>query len=454
MLNDFLKASDAIAFDRKHRQTLRFNIAQYENKFAKMQSQFTDVEKARRIAKNLKWDAIEQLDRYLLDFERNFKQRGGQVLWAVDAAEACDLVQQIAGYYNVARVVKSKSMVTEEINLNSALEHLGISVLETDLGEYVAQLNGEAPYHVTAPILQKSKEDVAKTLHKALGTSLSATPQEMTNAVRVNHRYEYLEADMGVTGANFLLADTGSVVITENEGNARLCTAFPRIHVVIAGIEKVLPSIKQLQLFLPLLATHSTGQRISVYNTLYNGPRQPNETDGPEAMFVILLDNGRSKLLADTKAREALYCIRCGACQNMCPVYRTVGGHTFGNTYAGPIGAAIAPHLEGMKKQGHLADASSLCGRCSEVCPVAIDLHGIILHNRQQVTDENLRPISENQFWKYWQDAMLRRWVVNLAPATVKEWGFKRLFAENWGKSHEMPEFPKQTFSELWKKNH
>ncbi|MEY4925667.1 MAG: hypothetical protein RI894_103 [Bacteroidota bacterium] len=454
MLNDFLKASNAIAFDKKHRQTLRFNIAQYENKFAAMQSQFTDVEKARHIAKNLKWDAIEQLDRYLLDFERNFKQRGGQVLWAVDAEEACKFVQQIAAYYNVERVVKSKSMVTEEINLNSALERSGITVLETDLGEYIAQLNGEAPYHVTAPILQKSKEDVAKTLHKTLGTPLQATPQEMTNAVRVHHRYEYLEADMGITGANFLLADTGSVVVTENEGNARLCTAFPRIHVAIAGIEKVLPSAKQLQLFLPLLATHSTGQRISVYNTLYNGPRLPSEIDGPEAMFVILLDNGRSKLLADTKAREALYCIRCGACQNMCPVYRTVGGHTFGNTYAGPIGAAIAPHLEGMKQQGHLADASSLCGRCNEVCPVAIDLHGVILHNRQQVTDENLRPAAETQFWKYWQDAMLRRWLMNLAPAPIKDWGFNRFFAESWGKSHEMPEFPKQTFSELWKQNH
>ncbi len=450
MLNDFLKSAESIAFDKKHRQTLRFNIAQFENKFNTMQQQFVSVEKARRIAKNLKWNAMEQLDRYLLDFERNFKLRGGQVLWAIDAADACRMVQEIAAYYNVERVVKSKSMITEEINLNEALERNGISVLETDLGEYVAQLNNERPYHVTAPILQKSKEEVAVTLNKALGTPLDATPQEMTNAVRTHHRYEYLEADMGITGANFLLSDTGSVVVTENEGNARLCTAFPRVHVVVAGIEKVIPSAKQLQLFLPLLATHSTGQRITAYNTLYNGPRQANETDGPEAMFVILLDNGRSKLLADTKARESLYCIRCGACQNMCPVYRTIGGHSFNTTYAGPIGAAIAPHLEGMKTQGHLADASSLCGKCSEVCPVGIDLHGIIQHNRQLVTDENLRPRADLQFWKYWQEAMLRRWVVDIAPSALKTWSFKRFFADTWGRSHELPDFPTKTFKEMW----
>jgi L-lactate dehydrogenase complex protein LldF len=454
MLNDFLKASNAIAFDKKHRSTLRYNIAQYENKFATMQAQFTSVDKARRMAKNLKWNTMEQLDRYLLDFERNFQQRGGRVLWAVDADEACRMVLQIAEHYQVQRVVKAKSMVTEEICLNAALEKNGISVLETDLGEYVAQLNGERPYHVTAPILQKTKQEVAATLHKTLGTPLDATPQEMTNAVRTHHRYEYLEAEMGITGANFLVADTGSVVVTENEGNARLCTAFPRVHIAIAGIEKVLPSAKQLQLFLPLLATHSTGQRITAYNTLYNGPRQKNETDGPEAMFVILLDNGRTKILADTVAREALYCIRCGACQNMCPVYRTVGGHTFGGTYAGPIGAAIAPHLDGLQQQGHLADASSLCGRCSEVCPVAIDLHGIILHNRQKVTDEHLRPEADTKFWNYWQEAMLRRWLLDIAPSPVKKWGFKHFFAETWGKSHKMPEFPPKTFAEMWKEKH
>ena len=361
------------------------------------------------------------------------------------------MIQQIASNYNVQRVVKSKSMVTEEIQINAALAAAGINVLETDLGEYVAQLNGERPYHVTAPILQKSKEDVAATLHAALGTPLNATPQAMTAAVRNHHRYEYLQADMGITGANFLLADTGSVVVTENEGNARLCTAFPRIHVAVAGIEKVLASAKQLALFLPLLATHSTGQRISVYNTLYSGPRQAAETDGPEVMFVILLDNGRTKLLADAVAREALYCIRCGACQNMCPVYRTVGGHAYEGAYAGPIGAAIAPHLDSNEKQGHLADASTLCGACTEICPVSINLHNIIAHNRQQVTDEGLRPTSDLQFWNYWQQAMMRRWAMNLPPVALKEWGFKRLFLQTWGKSHTLPQFPKQTFNERWK---
>ena len=262
MSNDFLKTAEKKAFDLRHRATLRYNIGQYEQKFEVMQHQFEDLERARRIAKNLRWAAIEQLDKLLLDFERNFKARGGQVIWADDAAAANAAVLNIAQHYNATSVVKSKSMVTEEIEVNKALEEAGIGVLETDLGEYIAQLCGERPYHVTAPILQKSKEEVAAILHQKFGTPLDYTPAQVTAFVREKLRYEYAKAEIGITGGNFIVADTGSIVVTENEGNARLTTAMPRVHIAIIGIEKAIASIKQLPLLLPLLATTAQGSAL------------------------------------------------------------------------------------------------------------------------------------------------------------------------------------------------
>ena len=450
MSNDFLKTAEKKAFDLRHRATLRYNIGQYEQKFEVMQHQFEDLERARRIAKNLRWAAIEQLDKLLLDFERNFKARGGQVIWADDAAAANAAVLNIAQHYNATSVVKSKSMVTEEIEVNKALEEAGIGVLETDLGEYIAQLCGERPYHVTAPILQKSKEEVAAILHQKFGTPLDYTPAQVTAFVREKLRYEYAKAEIGITGGNFIVADTGSIVVTENEGNARLTTAMPRVHIAIIGIEKAIASIKQLPLLLPLLATYSTGQRIATYNTLFSGPRQTNETDGPEAMYVILLNNGRTKLLADPIMRQSLYCIRCGACQNGCPVYRTIGGHSYDTTYSGPIGAVIEPHLQSLKTQGHLSYASSLCGNCTDVCPVKIDLHHLLLHNRELQVAQGLKK-SDAQFWQVWQQLMLRRWVIDAAPQTAKNWGFRQLFTQKWGTYHALPDFPAQTFKEKWK---
>ena len=449
-MKNFLRDAEKTAFDTRHRQTLRYNIGQFEAKFRAMQSQFPDMERAKRIAKNWRWASLEQLDRYLEDWERNFRARGGQVVWAKDAAEAQAAITEIAAHYNAKKVVKSKSMVTEEIDLNAHLESIGLEVLETDLGEYLAQLAGEKPYHITAPILQKSKEQVAQLLHEKFGTSPKLTPEEVMAWVRQKLRFEYAKADIGITGGNFLVADTGSVVIVENEGNARLTTTLPRVHIAVVGIEKIIATIRQLPVLLPLLATHSTGQRIATYNTILNGPRQPNEADGPEAMYVILLDNGRTKALADPKMREILYCIRCGACQNMCPVYRTIGGHAYGTTYSGPIGAVLEPALHGYAEHGHLAQASSLCGKCTDVCPVKIDLHGLLVQHRENmatVTPDR----SEKEMWAYWQSAMLRRWSLNITPVSVKNWAFERFFSENWGKYHEKIQFPAQSFNQMWR---
>ena len=311
---EFFKAADKTSLDYELQRKLKFNINKYSQTVEKGVKQFADLEQARQRAKNIKWKTLESLDRYLLEFEANFTRRGGKVIWAETTEEALKEIEIIVKKVNAKSVVKSKSMTTEEIHLNPFLEKIGVEVVETDLGEYIQQLDGEPPFHIVTPAMHKSKEDVARVFHEKLGTPLNLTPQEMTMIARKNLREKYLQAEIGITGGNFLLADPGAIVVTENEGNARLTISFPKIHIAIVGIEKVLPSYNDLYLFLPLLATHGTGQNVTVYNTILTGPRQENEVDGPEEMYVILLDNGRTKLLAEKAQREALYCIRCGAC--------------------------------------------------------------------------------------------------------------------------------------------
>ena len=446
MLNDFLKDAAENANNERRQRAIHFNIEQYNTKVAQMKAaQWSDMERARRIAKNLKWAAIEQLDRNLLDFERNFKAKGGQVLWATDTAAAQDAIRGIVQHYKAKKVVKANSTVMEEIYLNETLEAEGVTVLETNLGAYIVQINNEQPFHITNSILHHSKEDVAKIMQEKQDLQPNATPAEVMADVCNRLRYEFTTADMGITSADFICADTGSIIVTENEGNARLCATFTRIHIVIVGIDKAINSAKQLQLFSPLLSTYGTGQRLMAYNTIFNGPRQPSETDGPEAMYVILLDNNRSRLLADSTTRQSLYCISCGACLNACPVYTTAGGHAYNAAYSGPIGAAILPTMQ--PEKAALAEVSTLCGKCNTVCPMYIDIHQIISYQRELKTKNS----DENQVWSYWQKAMLNRWAINLPPKSIKAWGFQRFFAANWGKSHQEPSFPKQTFNEMWR---
>ena len=274
-------------------------------------------------------------------------------------------------------------MVTEEINLNEFLESKGIETLESDLGEYIVQLLGQKPYHIVTPAMHLSLEDIAKLFHEKFNTPLDASAQELTLKARELLRDKYLKADIGITGANFIVADTGSIALTENEGNARLSTTFPKIHIVVVGIEKVIPSILDLRSFLAPIIHPWNRSKLTVYNSLLNGPRQEYETDGPEEMYVILLDNGRTNVLAQKEQRQGLYCIRCGACLNACPVYKNIGGHTYQTTYSGPIGSLITPHMKGMEAFKHLSHASSLCGKCTEVCPVKIDIHNMLLANRR-----------------------------------------------------------------------
>lgn len=449
-LSVFLAKSKVKAHDLEHKRKLAFNIQKYADTVVKGKQQYTNLDLARKKAKNTKWKAIENLDTHLEQFEKNFTARGGKVIWAETAQEALDAVLQICKEKNCRQVVKSKSMVTEEIHLNDFLAKHNIESVETDLGEYIQQLDGEAPYHIVTPAMHKSKEDVAKLFHEKLGVEPNLTPSELTQIARRNLREKYITAEVGITGGNFLLADVGAVCVSENEGNGRLSTAFPKTHIAIVGIEKVLPSINDLQLFWPLLATYGTGQNVTVYNTIFTGGKQKGETDGPEEMYVVLLDNGRTNLLKP-EVRESMYCIRCGSCLNACPVYKNIGGHAYGATYSGPIGSVITPHLKEMSDFKHLSYASSLCGNCTEVCPVKINIHEMLLENRHIAAEENLNGLVENTSWKMWKRGMLSRTLINMAGAKLKGTVMNKVFGKSWVDSRGTIEFAPKSFNQLWK---
>lgn len=446
----FLAKSEIKARDLDHRRKLNFSMKQYEAAFAKSQGQFSDRETARKRAKNVKWRAIENMDKYLEEFERRFTANGGQVIWAEDAEQARQEILKICRAKNAQMVVKSMSATTEEIRLNEFLEANNIKPVESAFGAYVQQLSGEPPYHIVSQAVHKSREEIAQLLHEKLQIKPGLPPGELTLAVRHALREKFQQAEVGITGANFILADIGGIAITENEGNARLATAFPSTHIVIAGIEKILPSINDLELFWPLLATYGSGETTAAFNSIITGPGRRTEVDGPAEMYVILLDNGRTNLLPDGDLRESLYCIRCGACLNASPVYKNIGGHAYGVPYSGPIGAVITPHLQGMKEYKHLSYASPLSGSATAACPVEINLRDLLLTNRKKAVEKHLYTQKEKMTWFLWKRAALSRKIMNLAGANTKNKILRRMFAQALGDRSILPEFAPKSFNQLW----
>jgi L-lactate dehydrogenase complex protein LldF len=436
--------------DIEHRNKINFNIGKYNAAVPIGKLQFADNNLVKERAKNLKWRALETLDQHLEEFEMHFTARGGKVIWAQDSQEALDEILKICKEKNCKTVVKSKSMVTEEIHLNQFLTENGIESVETDLGEYIQQLDGEAPYHIVTPAMHKSREDVAKLFAEKLGTPSRLSPEQLTLVAREKLREKYLEAEIGITGANFLISDIGAIAITENEGNGRLTTAWPKTHIAIVGIEKMIPSMTDLALMWPLLSTYGTGQKVTVYSSIITGPKQAGEKDGPEEMYVILLDNNRTNILANPVQRESLYCIRCGACLNACPVYKNIGGHSYGTTYTGPIGSVISPNLNGLEEYKHLSYASSLCGACTEVCPVKINIHGLLLENRRESVEQGMTTFSEKMAWKIWKRASMKRGLMNKGSGGLKTKVVNTLF-KDWNKHHVPLEFSKKTFNQMWR---
>jgi L-lactate dehydrogenase complex protein LldF len=392
----------SVEFDQKIHQTLEdanLQLAIY-TATGRLKDRRTDVvstealpdyQALRTQANALKKHAIENLDHYLEEFERNVAAHGGKVVYCKDASEVSDFVLSLAREKGARLIVKSKSMTTEEVDLNERLEHHGLESVETDLGEYILQLAHEKPYHIVAPALHKTRYDVADIFEKNLPYPREEVVEKQAAMARAVLREKFLEADIGISGANFLVADSGAVVIIENEGNARLTTTAPKIHIAVAGIEKIIPRAQDVPTFLKLLARSATGQLLSVYASFLSGPRRPGEVDGPDEFYVVLLDNGRTKLLPDKNKRQSLYCIRCGACLNTCPVYRKIGGHSFPWVYSGPIGAIITPQFMGVTHEPGLPFASSLCGACGEVCPVKIDIPKVLLELRSDVKKSEAR---------------------------------------------------------------
>lgn len=426
-------------------------------------------EELRTRGREIKKETIENLDRYLLMLEKSVEKAGGRVHWAQDGKEACGIIVDIARKNNVVSVVKSKSMATEEIELNRALEKSGIRAIETDLGEYIIQLAGEHPSHIIAPAVHKTKDDISKLFSEKLGIPYLSEPADLTKVARERMRSEFLTAGMGVSGANFAVAETGTIVIVENEGNARLTTTVPHIHVALMGIEKIIPRYNDLSLFLTLLARSATGQKSSTYVSFITGPRRNTDIDGPDELHLVLLDNGRSAIIANPETRESLYCIKCGACLNNCPVYRKVGGHSYGWVYSGPIGAIINPQLMGIEKAPELPFASSLCGACRDVCPVKIDFPKVLLELRHEVKESKLETgkgweqFMERFTFRLWRIIVTHTALYSLAarlayylqmPFRGSNGNLKSLpypFSR-WTQERDFPALAEIPFRERWKK--
>ena len=415
-----------------------------------------DYQELRTRANQIKQHTIEHLDHYLEQFESNVAAHGGKVVYCRTGEDVSDFVLGLAKERKAHLIVKSKSMTTEEVHFNERLERHQLETVETDLGEYILQLAHERPYHIVAPALHMTRYDVAELFTKTLGVAKEVEPEKQTKIARATLREKFLGADIGVTGANFLVADSGAVVLVENEGNARLSTSAPKIHIAVAGIEKVIPRAQDLAVFLDLLGRSATGQPLTVYTSFLSGPRRACELDGPDEFYVVLLDNGRTKLLKDPEKRQSLYCIRCGACLNHCPVYRKIGGHNYPWVYSGPIGAIITPQFHGVSEDGWLPFASSLCGACAEVCPVKIEIPKLLLKLRSEVTEAKRAQGSggvERFAFRVWAWLMTHpKTYLALARLGSKSAGLLPKVGPlgSWTSQRELPPMASQSFHRWW----
>ena len=424
-------------------------------------------ERLRDRARSLKREVMDHLDEYVEQFVDHAERAGSQVHWAATGKDVCRIVIDIARHAGAGECVKGKTMVGEEVELNAALEAAGIRPVETDLGELIVQLAGERPAHIVAPAIHKTRHDVSQLFTTHLQAEPTEQPERLTAIARQALRQSFRRASLGLSGCNFAVAETGTVVLVENEGNIRFSSTAPRVHVVLAGIEKIIPRLEDLAVFLRLLGRSGTGQKLTAYTSLLTGPRAMDE-DGPDEMHVVLVDNGRLRILADEKMREALYCIRCGACLNACPVYRKIGGHAYGWVYSGPIGALITPEFTSLSQARELPFASSLCGACREVCPVRINIPDLLVHLRASAQRQSPAPkpsgalISEHGAMRVWA------WVVRrprayalasrLARLLQRRWssnGWIRSFSifpiSRWTEARDFPALARKPFRAIWK---
>lgn len=404
--------------------------------------------------RRIRQHVIDHLDAYVKQAADSIRSRGGQVHYAADAHDVGQIVKQICAAKEARTLVKSKSMASEEVHLNAVLQAAGLNVVETDLGEYIIQIDGETPSHLIVPAIHKNKQQVAETLSKVAGEALPADSQKLTAFARGRLRELFLQADIGISGANFVIAETGTVLLISNEGNARLVTSLPKTHIVICGFEKIIPTIEDAAVLVSLLPRSATGQKLSVYTSLVTGIPGPGEADGPEELHVIFLDNGRTNIVG-TEFEETLYCIRCAACLNVCPVYRNIGGHAYGGVYSGPIGAVLTPLLNGLEEWKELPYASSLCMACYEACPMGIHLHEHLLNLRKRAVEQRLPPWYEKVAMKalawLWSSPRRYKAVTSLGRLAQRlSGGWYPPPLSHWTRSREFPKIAEKSFRERW----
>ena len=419
-----------------------------------------DADAVRDRARAAKMDTLRRLGDALRTFEQRLVANGARVHWAETAADANRIVVDIAAQAGVRRVVKGKTMVSEETHLNDALARAGVDVVETDLGEYIVQLANDRPSHIIAPIVHMTREQVGRVMHERLQVPYSDDTETLARYARERLREAFLRADMGLTGANFGVVENGTICLVTNEGNGRMVTTLPRVHVVVMGIEKLVPTMADLDVFLKLLARSATGQKLTAYTTLLRGPRRNGEDGGPDEMHVVLLDNGRASMLAGETA-EILGCIRCGACLNACPVYKNIGGHAYGDVYTGPVGAIVTPGIRGIEQAADLPGASSLCGACREVCPIRLDIPRMLLALRKTAVQRTRQPIALRVGMKAFARIASRPSVYRVAMSAVRRLLRARAtngwiadapgLAAGWTRFRDLKAPAARTFDQLWR---
>ena len=420
-----------------------------------------NIEEWKARASKIRQHTIENLDSYLEQFADNVRKNGGNIHFAATDKDALDYIKEVVKAKDTHSIVKSKSMVSEEMHLNKVLEEEGIRMVETDLGEYIIQLANETPSHIIVPAIHKNKEQVAELFSKVAGKELPSDPHELTSFARRTLREEYFKAEVGITGCNFAIAESGSFVLVTNEGNARMSSTLPRTQIVIMGMERIVPTWEDLDVVLSLLPRSATGQKITSYVTAFTGPKQDIDVDGPEELHIVVVDNGRSNILG-TKYQEVLKCIRCGACLNVCPVYRHIGGHAYGSVYPGPIGAVLSPLLSDKKDHKELPFASTLCYACSEVCPVQIPLADLLREHRVDYVENNEGSVGEKLAMKAFGMVVGNQGLYEtaaktahtlMAPFSKAGYVDKSLpVLKNWTEVKDMPQPAKQSFRDWWQK--
>ncbi|WP_286228599.1 LutB/LldF family L-lactate oxidation iron-sulfur protein [Neobacillus mesonae] len=458
---DFFGRVDKALNDSQMRKAVPLVQDRFRTGWMEAAEDLGNVEEWKEIASQIRRHTIENLDSYLEQLAVNVRENGGHVHFAAKVEDAISYVVNLTKEKSAKSVVKSKSMVTEEIHLNKHLEEIGVDVAESDLGEYIIQLAGETPSHIISPSMHKSKQQVAKLFSKEAGRTIPAETDALLKFAREHLREKFLKADIGITGCNFAVAESGSVVLISNEGNARLTTTLPKVHIAIMGMERLVPTWKELDIVVSMLTRSAAGQKITSYMTVINSPRLLEDLDGPKEFHLVILDNGRSDILG-TAYQEVLKCIRCGACSNVCPVYRNIGGHAYGNVYSGPIGAVLTPLLKGYEEYKELPYASSLCGACTEVCPVKIPLHDLLLQHRKDEVEKGLAPLTEKLAFKGFGYMTSHPFVfdkaVKMAHASsafiskddhiTKGPGLLK----GWTEVRDLPRPAKQSFRDWWKK--